>query len=164
MDYNIFTDGSCLDHGKSSARGGWAYIITDSESQEIKSESLGKLRAGKQTNNRAELEAMLQALLWIDSQKQGDFYTIYADSEMTVDGITGKASRTANRDIWVQIESVCSNNIGRFTVKHINSHVKNSEDPKHKMNDYTDGLARIGANSLLIAPTETNIKEELTCQ
>jgi ribonuclease HI len=61
---DIFADGSCLDNGKPYAKGGWAIVITYMDSTDVIKTDFGKLRLSKQTNNRAELEAMYQATIY----------------------------------------------------------------------------------------------------
>jgi ribonuclease HI len=157
---DIFCDGSCLDNGNPSARGGWSFVVANKESNIKK---FGKLRVGKQTNNRAELEAMLQSLIYVLQDGDKDvFYTIYCDSEITVHGITGKSGRSANRDIWSQIEDICEKLVGRFTVTLIKNDKKNNKDYKCCMNNMADKLAKQGANSLLIQPIQIE-SEELIC-
>jgi ribonuclease HI len=156
---DIFADGSCLDNGKPSAKGGWSVIVTPTNSTDILTSKFGKLRAGKQTNNRAELEAMLQALLFIESQPKDMFYTIYSDSDTVVSGINGTAGRNANRDIWEDVEEMCTRLVGRFTVAYIEGHISESTLARHQNNCQADKLAKQGANSLLIAPYEPRKKE-----
>lgn len=154
---DIFPDGSCADNGRPNAIGGWAFIATLPNSNEIIHESFGKLRVGKQTNNRAELEACYQALLWIDSH---DYYCVlYCDSEVVVNGVIGTSARNANRDIWEGIESLCKKLIqeGKLdanSFQNVDAHESNSDDPRHKNNCYADRLAKQGTNSLLIQPVE----------
>lgn len=151
---DIFCDGSCLDNGKRNARGGWSYVIPNND-KEIGEEVFGKLRAGKQTNNRAELEAMLRSLIYVYEKGDKDaFYTIYSDSEVVVGGINGTSVRNANRDIWEEIEEICSLLVGRFEVIHMCNDKSNHDDYLCAMNNVSDRLARQGAQSLVIAPTE----------
>lgn len=146
---HLYPDGSCLDNGLSSARGGWGLpVIIDGE---IKERNLGKLREGKQTNNRAEMEAFLQALIWIDSHEDiKETIQIHSDSEIVVKGLNGTARRNANRDIWDQIENMCAKLMGRFTVDYCKGH----ED---EFNIIADSLAKQAANSLMLAPVVINL-------
>lgn len=157
-ELNIFCDGSCLDNGKASARGGWSVVVSNKECTEVIEEFYGKLRAGKQTNNRAELEAMLLSMLYIE--RKGDketFYSIYSDSDVAVGGILGTSARNANRDIWEQIEEISARIAGSFTVVPVKNDKKDNEDPIKAMNNHSDKLARQGANSLLLSPIEVSI-------
>jgi ribonuclease HI len=153
MHLDIYTDGSCLDNGRVSARGGWAFAVTKKDTDQVLFEDSGKLRPDKQTNNRAEAEAVLYALLWIESQDGNslyNYYTIWSDSQYVIDCITGIGTRSANRDIWSDIENLCQRVVGKFEIKHVDSHMVNSDCIQHIMNLYTDRLARIAANNLTI--------------
>jgi ribonuclease HI len=152
MEYIIGTDGSCLDNGKPTARGGWSFIVQDTEYNDVHID-FGKIREGKQTNNRAEQEAVLQALIWVwDNTEAGDSVTIYCDSDVVVGGINGTSGRDANRDIWAQIETMCTTLLHTIKVEGTEGHQNNSEDPIHVLNFRADKLARQGANTLLKAP------------
>lgn len=158
---DIFADGSCLDNGNPSARGGWSIVVTAPESTDVIYSSFGKIRRGQQTNNRTELEAILMALLWIEKEGTKDtFYTIYSDSFTVVSGMNGSARRNAMRDIWIDVEQISERLVGRFTVEFVEGHLVDSTLPRHMNNCYADKLAKQGANSLLIAPYEPR-KEEV---
>jgi ribonuclease HI len=151
MQYDVYTDGSCLDNGRASARGGWGLAVTYKDTDQIVYEGSGKLRPDKQDNNRAEAEALLYGLLWIDQQETNDnTYVVWSDSMYVVECVTGIGTRAANRDIWSQIETVCARIAGSFEVRHIESHMRNSDCIQHVMNDYTDKLAKIAANNLTL--------------
>ena len=94
--YNIFTDGACPNNGTESARAGWGIIICDEYFNQIHT-GKGKI-IGKQTNNRAELFAILSAFQWIkDNTSEGDTVTIYSDSEICIKMMTGECNRIKNR-------------------------------------------------------------------
>lgn len=148
----IHCDGACLDNGKSYASGGYGVVI-ESEGV-IVNQLFGKLRDGVQTNNRAELEAMLNALNFIfEKGNTTTQYTIYSDSTTVVDGILGIAKRKANRDIWEDIENVCkvlTMQKYNIAVKHCNKDSLDPEDVVYRMNVQADILAYRGANALII--------------
>lgn len=77
---SIYTDGSCLGN---PGKGGWAFIVVNSEGFEMKS-SGGFV--GVATNNTMELMAVIKSLEWIISSKIGHA-TIYADSTYVLNGI-----------------------------------------------------------------------------
>lgn len=56
----IFTDGARLNNGKPQARGGWAAILRNPEGRTM--EIAGPLEGDQQTNNRAELTAVITGL------------------------------------------------------------------------------------------------------
>lgn len=135
-DVEIYTDGSCLNNGQPDAIGGWAVVIKG----EVETTLSGKLPGDKQTNNRAELYALLQALEWVQNHA-GIKASIYSDSRVAIDGLLGDSQRKANRDIWESIEEVCPLIAGRLVgVNHID----------REENKEADELARRAANALLI--------------
>lgn len=136
MNVQIFVDGSCLNNGQPDASAGWAVIIKG----DIKKTIAGKLPGDKQTNNRAELYALLKALEWIKANPEAKV-GLYSDSKIAIDGLLGDSQRKANRDIWSQIESICPEVAGQIVdVKHV-SRDENKE---------ADELARRSANALII--------------
>lgn len=152
MHYNIFIDGSCLDNGKETAKAGWGVIVCNDEYKDIHT-SKGKIRPGKQTNNRAELESAVVGLLWIkNNTNDSDTITIYSDSRTVVEGINGCGGRNANRDIWEDIEKLCPTLIGRVEIVSVASHKYDSIEMVHIKNNECDKLAKAGAFSLLDAP------------
>lgn len=154
---DVFVDGSCLNNGQPNAVGGWSFVVVDND-KSIK-QSYGKLRHGKQTNNRAELEALLQALIWFDSQDTADKINIYCDSELVVQGLNGESTRNANRDIWEQIEELCIRHVGKIRPIDVTAHKGSSKKYEHRWNCIADRLARKGANSLILAPIKIKSKE-----
>lgn len=159
-EIDVFVDGSCADNGRPTAEGGWACFATLPKTTEIitGTTQIGKLRHGKQTNNRAELEAVYQGLLWVDAQPDnGTIYTIWSDSEVAVNGINGASGRNANRDIWEDIESLCKKLVKEKKilfdgVKYVEGHKVDSPEPRHINNCTCDKFAKQGANSLLLEP------------
>lgn len=158
--FDLHTDGSCIKNGTPEAEGGWAFAVTLPSSTEVWNgiEFFGKIREGNQNNNRAELEGVLRALIWLQEHIQpDDHYTIWCDSELTVDGISGKIGRNANRDLWDPIERICKSLRGKISIQHIGSHETESSDPRHIMNNHVDRLARQAARSLVLAPVEAYV-------
>lgn len=151
MELTIYADGSCFTQAGQITRGGWAFIVTDKDGKEIYQE-FGKLRKGMQTSIRAELEAVLRSLEYAIKNDNKNHFIIYTDSEAVADGINGIAVRNANRDIWEEIEYMCSLLIGKLKVEHMKNNKSNNIDLQYVLNNKTDKLAKRGANSLLIAP------------
>jgi ribonuclease HI len=75
VDIEIWTDGACTNNGKENAKAAWAFVSGDVE-------KAGKV-TGKQTNNRAEAEAIYEALLWA-AEKKYKRIKIYTDSQITI--------------------------------------------------------------------------------
>lgn len=134
----IYVDGSCINNGRPNASGGWAFIIE--KNGKIIEQVYGKLRAGEQTNNRAELEGMLSALRWL-SEHPDVSASIYADSKVVVDGLTGEASRKANRDLWSEIEALCPI---------VAPQIKGIYHIEREKNNLADSLAKKAASALLL--------------
>lgn len=154
--FDIYTDGSCLNNGREDAEGGWAFVMTPDSSQEIvaDSEHFGKVRENFKVNsNRAELEAILQSLLWLDRHiRPGCFYTIFCDSLVVFNGITGKGTRGSNRDLWAPIEELIRKHRKQIGLEDVKAHMDDSNDVRHIMNNYVDTLARQASKNLLLAP------------
>ena len=134
----IYIDGACKGNGNDDARAGWgATILKDSK---VIEELSGKV-PGKQTNNRAELQALLETLRYIEKNNIS-YAKVYSDSIVLVHGVTGKAKRKANRDIWEQIEAI-------FFRLRENDVVVNVEHIPREENKKADSLAQVAANSLI---------------
>lgn len=61
VDYYVYTDGACSNNGKSSATAGIGVFFAENDSRNI-----SKRITGKQTNNTAELQAILEAFSVIE--------------------------------------------------------------------------------------------------
>lgn len=145
----IFIDGSCLNNGRSNAVAGWAYIVVDNKGKES-ARLYGKIREGLQDSNRAELEALNQAFKYIYHNKGS--YIIYSDNEAIVNCVQGSSRRVSNRDIWEEAEEYCLAINDRIKdVKYVESH-QTDDNLYANFNNEADSLAKMGANSLLIAP------------
>lgn len=143
MRLDIYADGSCLNNGQEGAKGGWSYVVVD-EDGVVQDKSFGKLRPGRHTNFRAELEAIYQALVWIDNQPENQTqYVIHSDSETAVDILLGKSRFYTNKDILEPIQEICEHNFDRVSIKHVMAHADN------QINNLADKLAKQGASAML---------------
>jgi len=157
-NYSIYCDGACFNNGQPDAKGGWGFIIVN-EKNDILIKKSGKLRKGTQTNNRAELEALFQALLYIFKNKEDDtFYNIYSDSEMVVKGVIGESNRNTNLDIWKGVEHILIDESIRsiINIEHVKAHQK-KDDFSAINNDIADKLAKKGARNLLVQEPVTMV-------
>jgi ribonuclease HI len=121
MQINIWTDGGCSGN---PGRGGWAYVITDTEGVVITENSGGSPLT---TNNQMELTAVISALLHVEknmtekSMQSIEAITLYTDSQYVQKGISEwiinwkkNGWRTANKqpvknaDLWKQLDTVSS--------------------------------------------------------
>lgn len=141
----VYTDGACSGNGTNKAKAGWAFVVYADNGESPIYKEKGRLNGERQTNNRAELQAILEALTHIKGSVERDF-TIYSDSEIAVKGINGEVARNANRDIWDEIESVCDKIIAdnkHVSIKHVKGH---ADDARH---NYCDSLAVTASRALL---------------
>lgn len=136
MNVQIFVDGSCLNNGQPDASAGWSVVIKGN----IENRMYGKLPGKTQTNNRAELYALLKALQWVKDHPEAKA-AIYSDSKVAIDGLLGNSQRKANRDIWAEIEALFPEIAEQIIdIKHI----------VREENREADELARKAANALII--------------
>ena len=123
----IYTDGSCLSNGA----GGWAIcIIEDDNSTYCMSGS-----ASETTNNRMELQAVIEAVSCISEKSE---CVIYTDSMITMNCAMGKWKRKANLDLWKEYDKESKNK--RINFEHVKAH--NGD----YYNEKVDKLAKESAN------------------
>lgn len=129
--YQIYTDGSCLKNP--NGPGGWAFAL-------IKPDEIiqGSGNNPSTTNNRMELQAVIEALLFLEKGN----YSIYTDSQWVINCATGKWKRKANLDLWRQYDEIINNfNISFIWVRGHNG---------NEFNEMVDNLAREEAKSIKI--------------
>ena len=131
----IYTDGACIGN---PGPGGWgAIIINDNGEREISGNS------SSSTNNRMELEAVIQGLKEIE---KGSIITIYTDSQYVQKGITewifkwkknswktSAKKPVKNSDLWILLDQL--NEIHEISWKWVKAHAGN------KFNEQADRLA-----------------------
>ena len=146
---NIYTDGACTNNGKTDARAGFGIWFGDNDERNT-SESF----TGQQTNNRAELLAIIKALTIIrDDIENGQRVNIYTDStysircsttygeRMSKKGWQNKGADIPNRElVEVAYNFVKKYNNIKFT--HIRAHT-GLEDEHSIGNDNADRLANL---------------------
>lgn len=75
----IYTDGGCWNN---TGEGAWAFVVTEN-GHAIYSNSG---RAANTTNNKMELQAMIEAIAWLD--RPVDSVVVVSDSQYCINGIT----------------------------------------------------------------------------
>jgi len=76
----VYTDGACIHNGKKNAKAGIGIFFGPGDKRNV-SERI----TGKQTNNAAELEAIIRVFQILDKEiKKGDEYVIMTDSEYAI--------------------------------------------------------------------------------
>ncbi|KZW01182.1 ribonuclease H-like protein, partial [Exidia glandulosa HHB12029] len=135
----VWTDGSCFDVRKPSARAGAGVFWGEDCPRNI----WRRLHGAQQTNNRAELFAILLALDNCDPRRA---LTLYSDSEYAIRSIAEWAPARAdvgwtckNGDLLQQISAVVLRRTAGLHLVWVKSHNKNAH------NDAADGLAKLGA-------------------
>ncbi len=102
VDIEIWTDGACVNNGKPNASAAWAFVSGEYE-------QAGRVE-GKQTNNRAEAEAILHALRWAAEHKHRRV-KILCDTQITIYGLQKPLEKiVANKDIFEKIFNVINSN------------------------------------------------------
>ena len=146
---NVYTDGACSNNGRPDARAGFGIWFGHNDERNV-SESF----TGPQTNNRAELLAIIRALTILrDEIEQGQQVMIYSDSSYSIRCCTSYGEKMAKKGWQVKGEDIPNrelvevaynfvkkyNNI-KFT--HIRAHT-GLEDEHSIGNDNADRLANL---------------------
>ena len=145
----IYTDGACSNNGRKNAKAGIGIYI---ENMYNISEKL----IGKQTNQRAELYAILKTLQLINIINYSNII-IYTDSQYSIDCITKwvknwvrnkwldkKNKPVKNKDLIEPIYNICKIN-SHIKFKHVLAHTNNNDC--HSLgNSKADMLARKAIN------------------
>ena len=148
---NIYTDGSCINNGKKNAKAGIGIYISDDF---IISEKL----IGKPTNQRAELYAILKALLIIDIINYKNI-NIYTDSMYSINCVTKwvkgwlknnwldkRKKPVKNKEIIMNIYNILKN-YSNIRLYHIEAHT-NKTDIHSLGNNEADFLAKQSINEI----------------
>ena len=146
---NIYTDGACINNGKKNAKAGIGIYISDDF-------TISEKLTGLPTNQRAELYAILKALLTIDILNYKNI-NIYTDSMYSINCITkwvkgwkkngwkdSKKKDVKNKDLIDNIDKIYSK-YNHIHFNHVEAHT-NKTDIHSICNDKADKLAR---NSLI---------------
>jgi len=108
--FSIYTDGACK---KNPGKGGWGFVVYDENENELDFKNGGEPHT---TNNRMELKAFYEALLFIHDNHKGSF-KILTDSIYVFKGVTEWMNRwkingwktsqkkeVLNQDLWCLID------------------------------------------------------------
>jgi len=146
---NVYTDGACSNNGKPDARAGFG-IWFGPEDNRNTSESFN----GSQTNNRAELLAIIKALTILREEvEEGRPIMIYSDSSYSIRCCTSYGEKMSKKG-WVQkgkdipnrkIVEVAYNFVKKYKniqFTHIKAHT-GLEDEHSIGNEHADRLANI---------------------
>ena len=123
----IWTDGSCLGN---PGPGGWGVFIKDGE--QVHEFANGVTET---TNNRMEIQAVIEAIMWWKKHRPNKEVIIHSDSKYVVDSVTKWMTGWVNRDfkdvknddLWRTLNQIMSPMIDWKWVK---AHVGNPENEK----------------------------------
>jgi ribonuclease HI len=129
FDVDCYTDGSCINNGKSNSSGGWCYLIDMKDCERVV--VCNNVPIHNTTSNRMELMAVIECVTCVTdnisriSQQCGNFIynvTVTSDSEYVVNGITTyikgwkrnkwrtrTGSEVCNKDLWMRLDKCCEN-------------------------------------------------------
>jgi ribonuclease HI len=143
-DYYVYTDGACTNNGKVNARAGIGIFFGPNDPRNV-SQSIG----GKQTNNAAELSAIIYTYSLIkDDIRCGKHVTIVTDSEYCIKCLTTYGSKCSaqnwtkdipNKDLVKLAYELYADNTN-IQFLHVAAHTGKS-DPHSVGNDGADRLA-----------------------
>jgi len=157
MDSNdsiiVFTDGSCSMNGHALAKAGIGIYFGENDERNI-----SRRISGKQTNNTAELSAVIEVFTILKEEiEKGKTIIIYTDSEYVIKCCTSFGEK-CEKDNWMkkkgEIKNVelvrkvyelfkKSNNV---SIKHVKAHTE-KKDELSKGNEGADKLARLSIDN-----------------
>jgi ribonuclease HI len=148
---NLYTDGSCdLVKGV----GGWAVIDEDTMTVLKRGAAVG----GTVTNNRMELQAVIEAVLFC----KDNINEIYTDSQYVSNGInkwlptwvknnfrTASKQPVKNQDLWIKLKTILSEKLGEGISIEINWVRAHNGHPANSLADATCYDAMLHAKELV---------------
>jgi ribonuclease HI len=140
VSIQIFTDGACSKNGSAEAVAGYGIYFED---KDLQVNNVSSRVSGKQTNNRAELTAILEALKMVTEESD---VCINTDSLYCIKGITGINKVIKNKDLFAEIDKVLNERIGRTHFNKVKGHSGQKDG-----NYYADLLAEQSLNKDLIS-------------
>ena len=143
MKYHLYTDGACQPN---PGQGGWGYVLKPEIGKEVE----GAGGVADTTNNRMELQAVLEGLIYFSTiGTLDDVCVIYSDSKYLLDGLSDWSFRweknnwckkndkpVMNVDIWKDIRKIAD----KLDLEYV--HIKGHSG--HEYNERCDKLA-VGA-------------------
>lgn len=98
FDYVVYTDGA---YSRKNNEGSFAYVTLDSKENVVKK---GAWKITDETNNRAELKAIIAALHHLPENAKN--VCVYSDSQYALFTLFGSWARNANTDLFDVFEDV----------------------------------------------------------
>ena len=145
----VFTDGSCSMNGSKNAKAGIGIYFGENDKRNI-----SKGIQGKQTNNTAELSAVIEVFSVLKEEIEQDMsITIYTDSEYVIKCCTSfgekcekenwkkKKGEIKNVELVKEVYSLFKEN-DSVSIEYVRAH-SNKKDQLSKGNDGADKLAKL---------------------
>jgi len=152
---NVFTDGACSNNGKENAKAGIGVYFGENDPRNV-----SKRIDGKQTNNTAELSAIIEVFNILtegtyikDKIKKYNEINIYTDSEYVIKCCTSYGKKCEKNNWKREIPNVELVKLGYLLVKdnpnvklyHVKAHT-GLDDKLSKGNEGADNLANMAIN------------------
>lgn len=110
---NVYTDGSCIHNGKPNAKAGIGVYFGENDNRNV-----SRRVVGKQSNNTAELTAIITALIILrDEIMRGDNIIIHTDSEYSIKCMTTYGSKLEKQGYLVNAPNIELIKKGRSLLK-----------------------------------------------
>lgn len=135
MKIQIYTDGSCIGN---PGPGGWAFVILDQDEEILHQASGSSLDT---TNNRMEMQAIIEALKYVHKNHSSATFELHSDSNLLVQSINLGWKRKANLDLWMDMDKALANVKVKF--KWVKAHHQNA------FNNLCDELAQAASRKAL---------------
>ena len=161
---NVYTDGACKNNGYSNAIAGIGVYFSDGDSRNV-----SRRIDGKQTNNTAELLAIIEVFKILhESISTGIHVNIYSDSEYSIKCATSYGSKLNSKN-WSNgskkipnlelVQKIYRLFVDNSNVKIIHVKAHTSKKDVHSMSNFhADRLANLAVNDI---PTNSPIKTKV---
>ena len=177
IDIEVYTDGACSNNGYENAKAGIGVFFGEDDSR-----NLSKAVVGRQTNNVAELTAIIEACNILENEiKENKNICIYSDSKISIGWCTTTGEKYAAKNWKGKIPNVelikkaysLIKNKDNILLMHVKAHTGNTD--KHSVgNDGADKLANeaiglvdcpynLSSKKLNSFPVYYESKEEFIC-
>lgn len=113
-DYTIYTDGC---YSRKHDEGAFAYVILDKDGNELKRRAY---KISGETNNRAELKAIIAALYNVPSTECS--VEVFSDSKYALYTICGSWSRNCNTDLFPIADKIIRDKCLKVAYKWVKGH------------------------------------------